>query len=432
MTARPFRCCPLVAIIAVAAMSPLARGQTEPMVKRLNCDSEQELREQLRYTPEIGLSQANAKSMYGIVTNKLTKSYFPNIDPDIGPKIYALQATKQKRPDFFAINWRRGNDCQLNPDLAAKLGTRSTALRRHIQRATTKDGLSATSLSELLDKDKDKGKDEAIDWSDPSAVPALTQMLQPEAEPIRQQLVDRLAAISGKSASEALAKRALFDLSLDVRRQALDALKNRPAAEYQDVLLDGFRWPWTPVFENAAEAVAILQLKSAEKELTTIKDEPDPRVMFEKDRLLFVNEVVKINHLSNCILCHAPSHNDKDPVRGRIPQPGEPLPSLYYQDPTGIFVRADTTYLRQDFSVVQTVSNPDKWPEQQRFDYFLRTRLASPTEVNDYKKSLAKREAPDDRRTQAIDFALESIGVDLGPEPQALSRPSPMKKAVRR
>jgi hypothetical protein len=37
------------------------------------------------------------------------------------------------------------------------------------------------------------------------------------------------------------------------------------------------------------------------------------------------------------------------------------------------FVSANTTYLRQDFSLDQPVANPGAWPAWQRYDYFLRT-----------------------------------------------------------
>ena len=37
--------------------------------------------------------------------------------------------------------------------------------------------------------------------------------------------------------------------------------------------------------------------------------------------------------------------------------------------------------MQQDFSVLQPVANAAPWPEQQRFDYFVRTREATPQEV---------------------------------------------------
>ena len=41
-------------------------------------------------------------------------------------------------------------------------------------------------------------------------------------------------------------------------------------------------------------------------------------------------------------------------------------------------VRADITYLRQDFSVMLDVPSADPWPTTQRFDYLVRTRVLPP------------------------------------------------------
>ena len=60
------------------------------------------------------------------------------------------------------------------------------------------------------------------------------------------------------------------------------------------------------------------------------------------------------------------------------PPPGGPTSPQYY-DGDGIFVRADVTYLRQDFSVMQSVENPGKWPALQRFDFLVRIRPAIST-----------------------------------------------------
>ena len=100
-----------------------------------------------------------------------------------------------------------------------------------------------------------------------------------------------------------------------------------------------------------------------------------PIVVKDKDKdVPATRELVRINHLSNCMLCHAPSLSKDDLVRGRVPMPGEDPPPLYYGEVTGLFVRADTTYLRQDFSVVQPVAGAGKWPGDERFDYMVRTR----------------------------------------------------------
>jgi hypothetical protein len=54
---------------------------------------------------------------------------------------------------------------------------------------------------------------------------------------------------------------------------------------------------------------------------------------------------------------------------------------VYYESRSGNFVRADVTYLKQDFSVTQAVKDPGKWPVAQRFDYMIRKRELSADEV---------------------------------------------------
>ncbi len=85
-------------------------------------------------------------------------------------------------------------------------------------------------------------------------------------------------------------------------------------------------------------------------------------------------ELVRFNHLRNCLLCHAPSHSQTDLVRGLIPTPGVPIPVEYYHRSHGDFVRADVVYLKQDFSVMHHVEDAHPWPAMQRFDYVVRVR----------------------------------------------------------
>ncbi len=109
---------------------------------------------------------------------------------------------------------------------------------------------------------------------------------------------------------------------------------------------------------------------------------PDPNRPHQDDTGVWVKtEVVRVNHLRNCYLCHAPSTSDRDLVRGVVPIPGERLPRMYYHDAGGSFVRADVTYLKQDFSVVQEVAKAEPWPKLQRFDYLVRTREATLAEI---------------------------------------------------
>jgi HEAT repeat protein len=178
------------------------------------------------------------------------------------------------------------------------------------------------------------------------------QMLTGEESEIRLVLVQQLAGLPHFEASAGLARLALFDLSSDVRAAAVEGLSRRPRAEYRAVLLDGFRYPWAPVADHAAEALVALEDHDAVPALKELAREADPTI--DSTKAPAVREVVRINHLRNCLMCHAASHNRDDQVRGLIPTPGSRLPPLigyYGQQQDGNFVRADITYLRQDFSV---------------------------------------------------------------------------------
>jgi hypothetical protein len=191
---------------------------------------------------------------------------------------------------------------------------------------------------------------------------------------------------------------------------------------------------------HAAEAIAFLDLREARSATEAISKEPDPRlptkaeVESDAEPVLVVNELVRINHLSNCLLCHGPSTSAEDPVRGRIPIPGENPPPLYYAESTGLFARADITFLRQDFSVVQPVLKPLTWPGQQRFDYLLRKRKPTEKEL-ELATPLPQRtglERPFATKPEKIDlplpiyhqeaarFALRSLAKSSGP---SLERP---------
>jgi hypothetical protein len=210
----------------------------------------------------------------------------------------------------------------------------------------------------------------------------MAQVVQAEGQPLRQRLIKVLAETKGKVASTALAQRALFDPSPEIREAAIKALKGRPPAEARLALLDGLRYPWAPVADHAAEALVALGDREALPDLVRFLDQPDPRAPVQgPDRKWTVPELVRVNHLGNCLLCHAPSSAREDPVRGLVPERGKPLSRMYYDRGSGEFARADITYLRQDFSVLQTVPEPGQWPRQQRFDFLVRRRELSADEA---------------------------------------------------
>jgi hypothetical protein len=212
-------------------------------------------------------------------------------------------------------------------------------------------------------------------WADEACASVLAQVLEVEEPPARLGLVRRLAGFEGPAATAALARRAVFDLSPEVREAATKSLADRPPDEYRATLLDGLRHPWAPAAAHAAEALAALGKRDVVPDLVDLLDAPDPSAPFRRDDGRWVvRELVRVNHLGNCLLCHAPSADKDDPIRAPIPQRGEPLPRVYYEDFNGPAVRADVTYLRQNFSVMAEVRSPGRWPAMQRFDFLVRTR----------------------------------------------------------
>jgi hypothetical protein len=191
-------------------------------------------------------------------------------------------------------------------------------------------------------------------------------------------------------------------------------------------LLAGLRYPWAPVADHAAEALVALDLRETVPKLAKLLGNKKAFGPFAKrvggKRVWFTRELVRVNHLRNCLLCHAPSRSEADPARGQVPTPGEPIPSggQYESGSAGTFVRADITYLRQDFSVRQQVAEPDEvadgdWPAVQRFDFLVRTRPLTRAELAGHRLRAALAPPGSDQR-QAILFALRELtGKDFGP-----------------
>ena len=83
---------------------------------------------------------------------------------------------------------------------------------------------------------------------------------------------------------------------------------------------------------------------------------------------------------------------------------------------SGVFVRADRTYLRQEFSVPLPVKNHGVWPEVQRYDFLVRTREVSAQEASSYRQLLqpnASDASP--YRRAALSALRELTGLDAEP-----------------
>src|SRR5262249_29569671 len=238
-------------------------------------------------------------------------------------------------------------------------------------------------------------QDKKSPWQQVAAIAPVKQILMAEDRLMRTVLIQRLGQIKEKTASSALAQRALFEFDPEIRGLAVQALKLRAAEEYLPVLLDGLRYPWPRIAGHAAEALATIRLRKAIPNLIGMLEEPDPARPFQTSvagkNVWAVRDVVRINHFKNCYLCHAPSLSNRDEIMGLVPSPDRPLPptrtNRYYAGKSGQLVRADITYLRQDFSVPLAVEKPGRWPNQQRFDFVVRVRPLEEKEMAAIKKA---------------------------------------------
>jgi hypothetical protein len=341
------------------------------------------------------------------------------------PLELGVAVMRKLQPDLTALPMRQGLDCRLGKEPAENLHVLSRKLRALLDQAVPPGGRDVrpdpAKLRDLLFTEQPATLDDLLvraglglgsgrsfdrpvkgeDWLQPDAIPALQQLLQAESKPARLLLIELLAKIGGPAATEALARRAIFDLAADAREVAVEALRKRPLPDARSVLLAGLQYPWPPVAEHAAEALVALSDRDALPTLEKLAQEPE--------RQTTSREVIKVNHLANCLMCHAPSTDATDLVRGRVPIPGQPIRSpgetpQYYEGATGVFIRADVTYLKQDFSVMQPVLKPGAWPTYQRYDYLVRERAATAKEIAES----AKREKPSDHR-QAILFAIAEL-----------------------
>jgi hypothetical protein len=252
----------------------------------------------------------------------------------------------------------------------------------------------------------------------PGALNTFLQMLQVEDDPTRMVLVDELGKVKDPVATRILASRAIFDLSPEIRKSAVESLKKRSPGTYRKYLVSKLRYPWAPAADHVAETLIALDDKKAIPELTALLNKPDPRLPVYNSKLKtgVVKEVVRINHMRNCFLCHTVSMLQTDLVRGAVPRPGQLLPQMYYNTAVADFVQADVTYLRQDFSVAQPVENATPWPRMQRYDYMVRTRKATDAEMAELRDSPSASYP----QKNAVLTALRGLsGRDLGTSTEA-------------
>jgi hypothetical protein len=301
---------------------------------------------------------------------KLTKD-----DPD------AFVRQIKERSDLSGFPFIMGDACRLPVKAARNLQSSSRSIRRSLDFAKQLERSYSSS-----DYSKDNGERfwERMNSINEEWLPGLEQILLAEGVSHRKLFMKNLREVKGKAATRILAQRAIFDLDSDVREAALEALKDRPPEDVEPYLMQGLRYPWQQVVFHAAEALVKLNRTDLAPAVANMLDLPDPETPFlggPKKNQLMVRELVRVNHHRNCLLCHAPIDSKNLRMQaplGPIPTPGEEMPSsagVYYSfRPGENVVRADVTYLRQDFSAMMQVAYAHPWPAVQRYDFLVRVR----------------------------------------------------------
>jgi hypothetical protein len=268
-------------------------------------------------------------------------------------------------------------------------------------------------------------------------VAAIMQIMAPEAPAVRVGLAKYLSKIPHVDATTALAKLALFSPEDEVQTAAINALKLRREKDYVPLLMQGFHYPLPEVAKRAADALVRLECASVVPHLVDLLDDVDPRLPIvmhvDGGEVIQINEIVRVNHHRNCMMCHAPAPltgnltaNANTGVPGvpvaslaaQVPLPTQPLPSISegayggngIRPPDIMTVRFDVTYLRQDFSLMMPVRDAAPWPDMQRFDFLVRNRVLTPEEADEYRpqaaKSMGQGPTPYQR---AVLFALREL-----------------------
>jgi hypothetical protein len=382
----------------------------------------------LRRVPELSLGSGSDGGARG-------KAAWQDLEDTVrDQRAKFLDGLLAKRPDLADLPFRKGKDCQSERAAALALDEYSLEVRRRLSaflgpanRGPKPDRQSPGQTDHPATFDVYRQLVENQRLRSAEASPALEQILTGEPAPVRLALVQYLRSPpDSPGAAAVLARRAVFDPSTEVRQQAVAGLHSWPAKAYLPVLLGGLRYPWPPANYHAAEALAALGPAAAVPDLVRVLDAPDPCAPFEVDdggkRVPAVRELVRLNHHGSCLLCHAPSFDERDLVRAPVPSPLEPLPppTRYYggrgATARGLSVRADITYLRQDFSEVQPVEDPGRWPDRQRFDFLVRVRRLTEAEAQAWRgRERPAGPPPLPASRQAAVFALRQLtGLDGG------------------
>jgi hypothetical protein len=405
--------------------------------KRRDLATEEDLQKQLARAPEIGIGAAGPR-----LVRQYTYRTRANLTVTGDADLTAAAVLREVVPAVATLPLRLGSQAQLSPKAAGTLGSLSQKLHDYLDTVAPADADGRRSSPGVLaDALRSEKRGKRPEWLRPEALPTLLQLLRHEDTPVRRMLVEMLADIEGPAATAAMARLAVFDLDAKLRAQAVQALKGRPAADARVVLLAALRYPWAPPADHAAEALAALGDKTVIPTLVTLLKEPDPAAPRKlRHGGHVVQEMVRAGHRTNCLLCHPPAITGNEPVQGLDPvhlvanRSAAPAGAgrgggawsgggtvVTGQSP--LVIRADITFLRQDFSVQlpgPQLPNGQKVGPAVRFDFLVRTRRLTKAETARFENAAPPASYP---QREAVLFALRELtGQDAGPTTEAWVR----------
>jgi len=297
-----------------------------------------------------------------------------------------LKALLRSRPDLAGLPFALGETCRTRGARAKAFKDAANAVRRHNAAALLAKaaGASAAERERFYQ----------------TYLAVASQVMGEEDAPGQDTFIRALASIPRPEATRALARLAVFSTDETARAVAIEALAIRRPEDATDALVAGLSYPWPAVAANAARAIAKLKRKDLIPDLKAVLNAPDPRSprteVIAGQQEMVAHELVRINHLRNCLVCHAPAERGKTPEEtlvAQVPVPTLPLPdtsSGYDQSESTLLVRIDVTYLRPDFSALRPVTDwtAASWSPKQRFDYLVRRRVLTPAEAADLRARL--------------------------------------------
>ena len=224
----------------------------------------------LTRVPEVAVANAVPHSVGAVQAKMEITQLIGTIRTENAPGQDAfVLANMERRPELRGLPFVMGNACRQPMAKAVNFQNSVSAVRDGLERdfrnpqGDSHGAFWQTYLAETANQgaDTDHG------------IAALTQILAPKRAPLRASLIDRLKQSNLPEATRAIARTAIFDSDGDIRMAAIKALKDRPKADYDDVLLRGLRYPLASVSRRSAQAMLALNRTDLLPKVAAVLDE---------------------------------------------------------------------------------------------------------------------------------------------------------------